>query len=102
MKEELLNPSVNGENESGIYSIYPGIDLRYTELKSNNLSARRGAAAEILQINYCKSGQIAWKMKDGNQYLPQSRRLFPAQNEHPQGFCGHFSDRTVHGTYNLH
>lgn len=66
MKEELLNPSVNGENESGIYSLYPGIDLRYTELKSNNLSARRGAAAEILQINYCKSGQIAWKMKDGN------------------------------------
>ena len=65
MKEELLNASVNGENESGMYSLYPGIVLRYTELKSYRFSERRGAA-EILQINYCKSGQIAWKMKDGN------------------------------------
>lgn len=47
--------------------LYPGIELWYVELKGDCLSLEHGAQARIMQINYCKSGQAAWNMKDGSR-----------------------------------
>lgn len=49
-----------------VFSLYPGIDLWYVELEAGELSMKHSAAKHIIQINYCRSGQIAWKMKNGN------------------------------------
>lgn len=48
------------------FSIYPGIDLKYVEVKSDFFSILHRPTEYILQINYCKSGQIAWKMENEN------------------------------------
>lgn len=48
-------------------SLFPGIDLMYVNLKSEAFSMQHSAAESIIQINYCKSGQIAWETKTGNR-----------------------------------
>ncbi len=70
MNEELLSVQKNSDNlaaekESEIISLFPGINLMYAGLKSDSLSARHSDSKYVVQINYCKSGQIAWKMKNG-------------------------------------
>lgn len=48
-------------------SLFPGIDLMYVSLEAESLFLHHKAADDIMQINYCKAGQITWKMKNGNQ-----------------------------------
>ncbi len=71
MNEELFKirksmDNVTEMSESESVPLYPGIDLWYVELKSDFLSMQHNAVENVVQINYCKSGQIAWKMENGN------------------------------------
>ena len=60
---ERLHPTI--ENE--IIPLYPGIELCYLTLSSDSLSVQHKAMPHIIQINYCKAGQIVWEMKNGNR-----------------------------------
>lgn len=62
MNHNLYKP----QKELECFSLYPGIDLRYVEVKSDFFSMEQSPMEYVLQINYCKSGQIAWKMENGN------------------------------------
>lgn len=46
--------------------LYAGIDLSYIDVVSDSLSLRHEALEHIMQINYCKAGQVAWKTQSGN------------------------------------
>ncbi len=53
--------------------LYPGIELSYITLKSDKLSMHHDELDNILEINYCRSGRMGWKMGNGNSvYLGQS------------------------------
>ena len=47
--------------------LYPGITLRYLTFSSDSFSVHHKAMEHMLQINYCKSGQIVWEMGNGNR-----------------------------------
>lgn len=71
MNEELLSiqkslDSLADKKELETVSLYPGIDLWYVELNSDSFSMHHNDVDYVMQINYCKSGQISWKMKNGN------------------------------------
>lgn len=65
IRKRLDDLSVKDKKESEIISLYPGISLWYTELKADSFSVKHSAAEHIIQINYCKSGQISWKTGNG-------------------------------------
>ncbi len=45
--------------------LFAGVELSYTDIVSDSFSHRHEALAHIMQINYCRAGQIVWNMKDG-------------------------------------
>jgi len=47
--------------------LYPGIELCYLTFSSEPISVQHKAISHIIQINYCKAGQIIWEMKNGNR-----------------------------------
>ena len=52
--------------------LYPGIELTYLTLTTDHFSVHHDALDHILEINYCHSGRIGWKMGNGNSiYLGQ-------------------------------
>ena len=52
--------------------LYPCIELTCLTLTSDNYSVHHAALDYILEINYCRSGRIGWKMGNGNSvYLGQ-------------------------------
>jgi len=52
--------------------LYPGIELTCLTLTTDNFSVHHAALDHILEINYCHSGRIGWKMGNGNSiYLGQ-------------------------------
>ncbi|MDE6749088.1 MAG: AraC family transcriptional regulator, partial [Lachnospiraceae bacterium] len=52
--------------------LYPGIELTYLTLTTDNFSVHHAALDHILEINYCHSGRIGWEMGNGNSvYLGQ-------------------------------
>ncbi len=72
MNQELLNIQnqlnhLAKKKKFEAISLFPGIDLMYVSLEADGFCLRHSPADYIMQINYCKSGQIAWKMKNGNQ-----------------------------------
>ena len=71
MNEELVKiqkklDKFTDKKEYETFSLYPGIDLWYVKLESAPFSIQHSAMEHILQINYCESGQMAWKMKNGS------------------------------------
>ena len=46
--------------------LYAGIDLAYMDIVSDSFSAHHKALAHIMQINYCKAGQVVWKTQSGS------------------------------------
>ena len=60
---ERLHPSSANE----IIPLYPGIELCYLTLSSDPLSVQHKAMPHMVQINYCKAGQMVWEMKNGNR-----------------------------------
>ena len=51
---------------SGGISLYTGIDLFYTDIVSDSDSVHHEALAHIMQINYCRAGQVVWKTQGGS------------------------------------
>lgn len=72
MNDELLKikKGIEKLNRPGseMIFLFPGIGLSYLSFASTPFSMRHkhSAMEHIMQINYCKSGQMEWKMKNGN------------------------------------
>ena len=48
-------------------TLYPGIELCYLTFSSDSFSVQHKAMAHMIQINYCKAGQLIWEMENGNR-----------------------------------
>lgn len=48
-------------------SLYPGIELCYFTAKTDIVSMQHPKLGHIMEINYCYSGRLGWKMGNGNQ-----------------------------------
>ena len=62
-KMEGLHP----KSADGSIPLFPGIELCYVTFSSDSFSICHQATPHILQINYCKAGQMMWEMKNGNR-----------------------------------
>lgn len=51
---------------SAVIPLYPGIELCYLTISTDSFSVHHKAMPHIIQINYCKAGQIMWEMTGGN------------------------------------
>ena len=72
MNDELIQLKNNIENfqqetAGTVIPLYPGIDLYYLTFSTNSFSVHHKAMPHIIQINYCKTGQIVWEMKSQNR-----------------------------------
>ena len=72
MNEELLKirkdiERLHPANVNEVIPLYPGIELCYLTLSSDPLSVQHKAMPHMIQINYCKAGQMVWEMKNGNR-----------------------------------
>ncbi len=72
MNEELKKIQKNVEKfhqevSRTLIPLYPGIELCYFTFSTDSFSVRHDAISHIIQINYCKSGQLMWEMKNGNR-----------------------------------
>lgn len=58
--------------------LYPGIDFHYLTFSPVSFTIQHKAMAHIIQINYCKAGQMIWEMKNGKRiYLnPEDFSLY--------------------------
>lgn len=66
LKKSVDNIADNAKSET--VSLFNGIELSYFTLERapSSFPHRHSAIEHIMQINYCKSGQMEWKMGDGN------------------------------------
>ena len=60
---ETFYPEIADE----IIPLYPGIKICYPTFSSGSFSVQHKAMSHIIQINYCKAGQIVWEMKSENR-----------------------------------
>ena len=65
IRKELKRLQQKSINE--IIPLYPGIELCYLTFSTDSFSVHHKAMPHIIQINYCKAGQIVWEMKSGNR-----------------------------------
>jgi len=75
MNDELLKiqksmAALNGKAESELIDIFPGVELLYLSFESApaSIQHKHGELDSVIQINYCKCGQMEWKMA-GGQYI---------------------------------
>ncbi len=71
MSDKILEISESIKNLPGTrheeaIRLYPGIELKYFEIESGSFSVKHKAVDGVLQINYCKSGQMVWRMESGS------------------------------------
>ncbi len=77
MSDGILEISKGMKNPDGIchkeiIQLYSGIELMYSDInidiaiESGSFSVKHKAMDGIIQINYCKSGQMVWKMESGD------------------------------------
>ena len=52
---------------NAVIPLYPGIELCYLTFSTDSFSVQHKALSHIIQINYCKAGQMIWEMKNGNR-----------------------------------
>lgn len=82
ISKSMKNP--DGIRHKEIIQLYSGIELMYSDIditiESGSFSVKHKAMDGIIQINYCKSGQMVWKMESGDYiYLnPGDFSLHPA------------------------
>lgn len=48
-------------------SLYQGIELYFFTTKTETASMQHPELKHVMEINYCHSGRIGWKMENGNQ-----------------------------------
>ncbi len=46
--------------------LYPGVELSYLTMQADSICAQRTAWRDGIEINYCKTGRIAWQMDGGD------------------------------------
>lgn len=66
---QIKNDAENFQQKTAgtVISLYPGIELCYLTFSTNSFSVHHKAMPHIIQINYCKAGQIVWEMKSRNR-----------------------------------
>ena len=66
---QIKNDAENFQQKTAgtVISLYPGIELCYLTFSTNSFSVHHKAMPHIIQINYCKTGQIVWEMKSQNR-----------------------------------
>ncbi len=64
MEHEFEGLPFSGKD--GRIPLYAGIDLSYIDIVSDSFSLQHEALEHIMQINYCKAGQVAWKTQNGS------------------------------------
>ncbi len=52
---------------NAVIPLYPGIELCYLTFSTGSFSVQHKALSHIIQINYCKAGQMMWEMTNGNR-----------------------------------
>ncbi len=72
MNEELRKIEKNMEKlhqevSQTLIPLYSGIELCYLTFSTDSFSVQHKAISHMIQINYCKSGQLMWEMKNGNR-----------------------------------
>ncbi len=72
MSDNLIEISKSMAKLTGIcqkeaIQLYSGITLIYFEMETGSFTMQHKAMEGIIQINYCKSGRMAWKM-NGSDY----------------------------------
>ena len=72
MNEELVKIQKNVEKlhqevSQTLIPLYPGIELCYLTFSTDSFSVQHKAISHMVQINYCKAGQMMWEMKNGNR-----------------------------------
>lgn len=102
MNEELIKIQKKAEqfhqkSADTATPLYPGIDLYYLAFSSGSFTVQHKAMAHIIQINYCKAGQMIWEMKNGKRIY-----LNPGDfSLHPLNACTDsmitFPDNMYHG-----
>lgn len=89
MEHEFEKLHSGGKGER--ISLYAGIGLSYLDVASGSFSRRHEAPEHIIQVNYCRAGQVVWNTQDdGSIFLnpgdfslhmpdacPESRFHFP-------------------------
>ena len=45
--------------------LFSGVELSYTDIVSDSFTHRHEALAHVMQVNYCRTGQVVWNMKGG-------------------------------------
>lgn len=100
MKNESNNlqfppQSIRQRNIIESITLFPGIELTYVLINSDTLTHRHREMDQILEINYCRSGRLGWKMSNGNQVflgpgdfsLHTKRSCAESVLSIPNGFC---------------
>ena len=45
--------------------LFSGVELSYPDIVSDSFTHRHEALAHVMQVNYCRTGQVVWNMKGG-------------------------------------
>lgn len=55
-------------NDSGMNTIqlYPGIQLSFLHLQTNQIKLQHDALDHVLEVNYCRNGRVGWQLANGN------------------------------------
>lgn len=105
--ESKLQPISNSCIKS--VTLYRGIELYFITAKTDAVSLRHPKLNRIMEINYCRAGQLGWEMENGNQiYLSpgdfslhtldactNSNICFPTENYEGLTLCIDFHELTV-------
>ncbi len=84
----------NPANKLTKTELFYGVDLYYLNFGSNPMHLKHESFDNIVQINYCKTGQLRWKMKSRNSIylnhgdfsLHTMKACTESLMEFPQGF----------------
>ena len=82
------------DNNLAKTELFTGVDLYYLNFGSNPVHLRHEKIDSIIQINYCKAGQLRWNMKSGSRIylnygdysLHSMQACTQSLMEFPQGF----------------
>ena len=82
------------DNNLAKTELFIGVDLYYLNFGSNPVHLRHEKIDSIIQINYCKAGQLRWNMKSGSRIylnygdysLHSMQACTQSLMEFPQGF----------------
>lgn len=63
--QKSLHKLQNGSSLEA-HILYPGIELSFLTLQADSLALTHHAADRVMEINYCRTGRMGWRMGSGN------------------------------------